>query len=38
MTDTARDDLNETREAMGMRALANIEAFAKGEAMPDPVA
>lgn len=28
----------ETREAMGMRALANIEAFAKGEAMPDPVA
>jgi len=28
----------ETREAMGMRALANIEAFAKGEALPDPVA
>lgn len=28
----------ETREAMGRRALANIEAFAKGEALPDPVA
>lgn len=28
----------ETREAMGLRALANIEAFAKGEALPDPVA
>jgi lactate dehydrogenase-like 2-hydroxyacid dehydrogenase len=28
----------ETREAMGMRALANIEAFARGEALPDPVA
>lgn len=27
----------ETREAMGMRALANIEAFAKGEPLPDPV-
>jgi len=28
----------ETREAMGMRALANIEAFAKGGDLPDPVA
>ncbi len=28
----------ETREAMGMRALANIEAFAEGEPLPDPVA
>ncbi|MFB0613129.1 2-hydroxyacid dehydrogenase [Aurantiacibacter poecillastricola] len=28
----------ETREAMGMRALANIEAFAKGEDLPDRVA
>lgn len=28
----------ETRVAMGMRALANIEAWAAGEALPDPVA
>lgn len=28
----------ETREAMGMRALANVEAFAKGEDLPDRVA
>jgi lactate dehydrogenase-like 2-hydroxyacid dehydrogenase len=28
----------ETREAMGMRALANIEAFANGEDLPDRVA
>tara|TARA_A100001391_G_scaffold7621_6_gene4963 strand:+ start:45880 stop:46833 length:954 start_codon:yes stop_codon:yes gene_type:complete len=28
----------ETREAMGMRALANVEAFAKGQPLPDPVA
>ncbi|MEL1249709.1 2-hydroxyacid dehydrogenase [Aurantiacibacter gilvus] len=28
----------ETREAMGMRALANIEAFAAGADLPDPVA
>jgi len=28
----------ETREAMGMRALRNIEAFAKGDPLPDPVA
>ncbi len=28
----------ETREAMGMRALANIEAFAKGSGLPDRVA
>ena len=28
----------ETRVAMGMKALANIEAFAKGEALPDRVA
>lgn len=27
----------ETREAMGMRALANIEAFAAGQPLPDPV-
>ena len=27
----------ETREEMGMRALANIEAWAKGEPLPDPV-
>ena len=28
----------ETRIAMGMKALANIEAFAKGEPLPDRVA
>ncbi|WP_137681415.1 2-hydroxyacid dehydrogenase [Aurantiacibacter suaedae] len=28
----------ETREAMGMRALANVEAFAAGQPLPDPVA
>ena len=28
----------ETREAMGMRALANIEAFARGKTLPDRVA
>lgn len=28
----------ETRVAMGMKALANVEAFAKGEALPDRVA
>ncbi len=28
----------ETRVAMGMRALANVEAFANGAALPDPVA
>ncbi len=27
----------ETREAMGMRALANVEAFASGEDLPDRV-
>ena len=28
----------ETRVAMGMKALANVEAFARGEALPDRVA
>ena len=28
----------ETRLAMGMKALANVEAFAKGEPLPDKVA
>ena len=28
----------ETRIAMGMKALANVEAFARGEPLPDPVA
>jgi lactate dehydrogenase-like 2-hydroxyacid dehydrogenase len=29
---------SETRIAMGMKALANIEAFAKGEPLPDRIA
>ena len=27
----------ETREAMGLRALANVSAFLAGDALPDPV-